>query len=49
MTVLPSLSAAPVLRPSATDLHSYLLRLQLTNLQVSAAADFEHSSKIKML
>lgn len=34
VTVLPALSATPVLRPSANDLHSFLLRLQLTNLQV---------------
>lgn len=35
VSVLPAVSAAPVLRPSATDLHRYLLRLQLANLQVS--------------
>ena len=33
VTVLPALSATPVLRPSANDLHSLVLRLQLTNLQ----------------
>jgi hypothetical protein len=33
VTVLPALSATPLLRPSANDLHSFLLRLQLTNLQ----------------
>lgn len=35
VSVLLAVSAAPVLRPSATDLHRYLLRLQLANLQVS--------------